>query len=92
MQGELLGGGTVFALDHRIPNGVPIENYRAYVRMGPGIARVTARAACRSRSHGILKIGGAKRPERLGRCDSENRTVHPWRTIARGELIVLALI
>lgn len=33
MQGELLGGGTVFALDHRIPNGVPIENYRAYVRM-----------------------------------------------------------
>ena len=34
MQGELLGGGTVFALDHRIPNGVPIENYRAYVRMG----------------------------------------------------------
>ena len=34
-----------------------------------------------------MKIGGAKRPERLGRCDSENRTVHPWRTIARGELI-----
>ena len=25
------GGGTVFALDHRIPNGVPIENYRYYV-------------------------------------------------------------
>lgn len=24
-------GGTVFALDHRIPNGVPIENYRYYV-------------------------------------------------------------
>lgn len=24
-------GGTVFALDHRIPNGTPIENYRFYV-------------------------------------------------------------
>ena len=24
-------GGTVFALDHRIPNGTPIENYRYYV-------------------------------------------------------------
>ena len=34
MQGELLGGGTVFALDHRIPNGVPIDNYREYVRLG----------------------------------------------------------
>ena len=34
MTGALLGGGTVFALDHRIPNGVPIENYREYVRLG----------------------------------------------------------
>jgi len=31
---ETLGGGTVFALDHRIPNGVPIENYRYYVALG----------------------------------------------------------
>ncbi|MGI5855126.1 MAG: uroporphyrinogen decarboxylase family protein [Candidatus Merdivicinus sp.] len=31
---NLRGGGTVFALDHRIPNGVPIENYRYYVRRG----------------------------------------------------------
>ncbi|MDD6032647.1 MAG: uroporphyrinogen decarboxylase family protein [Oscillospiraceae bacterium] len=31
---EMMGGGTVFALDHRIPNGVPIENYRYYVRRG----------------------------------------------------------
>ena len=29
-----LHGGTVFALDHRIPNGVPIENYRYYVNLG----------------------------------------------------------
>ena len=29
-----LGGGTVFALDHRIPNGVLIENYRYYVNLG----------------------------------------------------------
>ena len=28
------GGGTAFALDHRIPNGVSIENYRYYVRRG----------------------------------------------------------
>lgn len=31
---ETMGGGTIFALDHRIPNGVPIENYRYYVRRG----------------------------------------------------------
>jgi len=31
---ETLGGGTVFALDHRIPNGVPIENYRHYAQLG----------------------------------------------------------
>lgn len=30
----LLGGGTIFGIDHRIPNGVPIENYRYYVRLG----------------------------------------------------------
>ncbi|MBR4235698.1 MAG: hypothetical protein IKR85_06510 [Clostridia bacterium] len=30
----LTGGGTVFGLDHRIPNGVPIENYRYYVKLG----------------------------------------------------------
>lgn len=29
-----MGGGTIFALDHRIPNGVPIENYRYYVKLG----------------------------------------------------------
>lgn len=28
----MLGGGTVFAIDHRIPNGVPIQNYRYYIR------------------------------------------------------------
>ena len=27
------GGGTIFALDHRIPNGVSIENYRYYVQL-----------------------------------------------------------
>ena len=24
--------GMVFALDHRIPNGTPLDNYRYYVR------------------------------------------------------------
>jgi hypothetical protein len=31
---SLRRGGTVFGLDHRIPNGTPLENYRHYVRRG----------------------------------------------------------
>ena len=31
---ETLGGGTIFALDHRIPNGVPLENYKYYAKLG----------------------------------------------------------
>ena len=27
-------GGIIFSLDHRIPNGVPLENYRYYVTLG----------------------------------------------------------
>ena len=34
MSAPMLGGGTIFGLDHRIPNGVPIENYRYYVETG----------------------------------------------------------
>ncbi len=34
LSSPLTGGGTVFALDHRIPNGVPIENYRYYASLG----------------------------------------------------------
>ncbi len=34
MQPCMRGGGTVFALDHRIPNGTPLEAYRFYVRAG----------------------------------------------------------
>ncbi|MCC6416291.1 MAG: hypothetical protein IT582_10320 [Opitutaceae bacterium] len=30
----LSSGGCVFGLDHRIPNGTPIENYRYYVDLG----------------------------------------------------------
>lgn len=26
-------GGVVFGLDHRIPNGTPIDNYRYYVKI-----------------------------------------------------------
>jgi len=29
-----MGGGTVFALDHRIPGGVTLENYWYYVKLG----------------------------------------------------------
>ncbi len=32
LQPAMRGGGTVFGLDHRIPNGTPLENYRFYVR------------------------------------------------------------
>lgn len=32
LQPSMRQGGVVFGLDHRIPNGVPIENYRYYVR------------------------------------------------------------
>ncbi|GAA0180265.1 hypothetical protein SH2C18_29890 [Clostridium sediminicola] len=31
MQPLMLEGGVVFGIDHRIPNGTPIENYRYYV-------------------------------------------------------------
>ena len=34
MSAPMRNGGTIFALDHRIPNGVPIENYRYYVNLG----------------------------------------------------------
>ena len=30
----LMGGGTIFGLDHRIPNGVHIDTYRYYVNLG----------------------------------------------------------
>jgi uroporphyrinogen-III decarboxylase len=34
MQPIMQQGGTVFGLDHRIPNGTPLENYRYYVETG----------------------------------------------------------
>jgi uroporphyrinogen-III decarboxylase len=34
MQPLMKDGGVVFGLDHRIPNGTPIENYRYYVDTG----------------------------------------------------------
>ena len=34
MSEPMLGGGTIFALDHRIPNGVSLENYYYYVNTG----------------------------------------------------------
>lgn len=34
MQPLMQGGGMVFGLDHRIPNGTPIDNYRFYVDLG----------------------------------------------------------
>ena len=33
LNSPLRGGGTIFALDHRIPNGVTIEDYRYYVTL-----------------------------------------------------------
>lgn len=34
MQPPMREGGTVFGLDHRIPNGTPLEHYRYYVALG----------------------------------------------------------
>ncbi|MBN2851897.1 MAG: hypothetical protein JXQ23_04090 [Clostridia bacterium] len=34
MQPLMQKGGTIFGLDHRIPNGTPIENYRYYAKLG----------------------------------------------------------
>lgn len=34
MSASMLGGGTIFGLDHRIPNGVTLENYKYYVKLG----------------------------------------------------------
>ena len=34
MQPSMRNGGIAFSLDHRIPNGTPLENYRYYVRLG----------------------------------------------------------
>jgi hypothetical protein len=34
MQPLMREGGVVFGLDHRIPNGTPLENYRYYVNLG----------------------------------------------------------
>ena len=34
MSPVMRGGGTVFGLDHRIPNGVTLENYKYYVQTG----------------------------------------------------------
>ncbi len=34
MQPLMKKGGMVFGLDHRIPNGTPLENYRYYVDLG----------------------------------------------------------
>ena len=31
---EMMGGGMIFGIDHLIPNGVPLENYRYYVNLG----------------------------------------------------------
>ena len=48
MQPLMQCGGTVFGLDHRIPNGTPLENYRYYVRLGRELL-------------GLPPLGGAQR-------------------------------
>ena len=43
MSASMLGsGGVIFGLDHRIPNGVTIENYRYYVQTGREILGLPA--------------------------------------------------
>jgi len=46
LTGVTLGGGNIFALDHRIPNGVPLENYRYYVKLGREILGLPKSEEC----------------------------------------------
>jgi uroporphyrinogen-III decarboxylase len=43
MQPLMQQGGTVFGLDHRIPNGTPLANYRYYVDRGRELLGLPAR-------------------------------------------------
>lgn len=43
MQPIMQQGGMVFGLDHRIPNGTPLENYRYYVDLGREILGIEPR-------------------------------------------------
>jgi uroporphyrinogen-III decarboxylase len=43
MQSLMQNGGTEFSLDHRIPNGTPLENYRYYVDLGREILNLPPR-------------------------------------------------
>ena len=43
MQPMMQEGGIVFGLDHRIPNGTPLENYKYYVETGREILGLQAR-------------------------------------------------
>jgi hypothetical protein len=44
MQASMLEGGIAFGLDHRIPNGTPLENYRYYVDLGRELLGLSPRS------------------------------------------------
>jgi uroporphyrinogen-III decarboxylase len=48
MQPLMQAGGIAFGLDHRIPNGTPLENYRYYVDLGREILGLPPRNADRT--------------------------------------------
>lgn len=45
MQPLMREGGVAFGLDHRIPNGTPVENYRYYVDLGREILGLPPRSS-----------------------------------------------
>ena len=47
MQTSMRDGGIAFGLDHRIPNGTPLEHYRYYVDLGREILGLPPRTAHR---------------------------------------------
>lgn len=55
MQTLMQEGGTVFALDHRIPNGTPLENYRYYVERGCRLLHLPPRSPA---SRGWARMAG----------------------------------
>ena len=42
LQPMMQGGGIAFGLDHRIPNGTPLENYRYYVQKARELLGITS--------------------------------------------------
>ena len=57
-------GSAVFGLDHRIPNGTPLENYRYYVQRGREILGLPALDG-KAQGWGRMAFGGSTKRDAL---------------------------